>query len=120
MHRLLATAAITAAMLLPVSATPVDAASPSVRYTAFRTPVKRGHTASVTIHTKADLRCTIRMVVNGVTLHPGGARYTNVLGDVSWTWTVAKTTKTGKWPVTVTCQSGSHKGSASRDLKVTA
>ncbi len=120
LHRALITAAMTVTLLLPIATAPVDAAGLSVKYTAFRTPVKRGTTATVTVHSRAHARCSIRMVVNGVSRHPGGAKTTNVLGNASWTWTVPKATKTGTWPVTVTCQSGSHKGSAARGLKVTA
>jgi hypothetical protein len=120
MHRLLTTATMTAAMLLPVAAPPVEAASLSVKYSYFRTPVKRGNIAKVTAHSGADVKCTIKLVVNGVILHPGGAKYTNGSGNVSWSWTVARSTRTGKWPVTVTCQSGTHKGSVSRDLRITA
>jgi hypothetical protein len=111
---------MTAALLLPVATAPVAAAGLSVKVTAFRTPVKRGTTAKVTIHSGADVRCTIKIVVNGVSSHPAGARYTNVVGNATWTWTVPRATKTGTWPVTVTCQSGSHKGSVARNLKVTA
>ena len=119
MHRALITAAMTAALLLPIATAPVDAAGLSVKYTAFRTPVKRGSTTTVSVHTHADIRCKIKVVIKGVTTHPAGARYTNVLGNASWTWTVPKATKAGTWPVTVTCQSGSHRGSAARGMKVT-
>ncbi len=112
---------MSAALLLPIAASPTDAAGIGVKYTTFSTPVKRGATAKVTVHSKADARCNIKMVVNGVTIHPAGmgAKSTSAVGNASWTWTLPKATKTGTWPVTVTCQSGSHKGSVAHSMRVT-
>jgi len=48
-----------------------------------------------------------------------GVKYTSVVGNASWSWTLPKATKTGTWPVMVSCQSGIHKGSVARSLRVT-
>ena len=120
MQRLVATAAISTAMLLPIAA-PVQAAGLGVQLTSISSPVKRGHVVSASAHSAPHARCTIKLVVNGHRLNLGGmgARSTNGSGNVSWSWTVPSSTKTGSWPVTVTCQSGSRSGKATRHLQVT-
>ena len=120
MQRLVATAAISTAMLLPIAA-PVQAAGLGVQLTSLSSPVKRGHVASASAHSGPHLRCTIKLVVNGhaVTASGMGAKNTNGSGNVSWSWTLPSSTRTGSWPVTVTCQSGSRSGKASRHLQVT-
>ena len=123
MQRLLLTSTMIGALVLPIPA--MAAARPDalgVRYTTFRTPVKRGSQASVSIHTSADIKCRIKVVYADGKSHVAGlgSKYTNVVGSATWTWKVPKTTKTGKWPVTVTCQSGSNSGHVARSMKITA
>jgi len=123
MQRLLLTSTMIGALLLPmpaIAANQTDALS--VSYSSFRNPVKRGTQASVSIHTKAHLKCSIKVVYGNGTSHVAGltSKYTNVVGQATWTWLVPKATKTGRWPVTVTCQSGSHSGHAARSMKITA
>jgi hypothetical protein len=120
MQRLIATAAISTAMLLPIAA-PVQAAGLGVQLTSLSSPVRRGHLASASAHSAPHARCTIKLVVNGHRVSAGGmgAKDANGSGNVSWSWTVASSTKTGSWPVTVTCQSGSRSGRASRHMQVT-
>lgn len=107
------------ALLLPMPT--VAAARPaslSVSYTSFQTPVKRGKNASVTIHTGKHVHCSIKVVYANGTSHAAGlgAKYSTASGNASWTWKVPKATQTGRWPVTVTCQSG-H---TSRKMSITA
>jgi hypothetical protein len=121
MRHLLASSAMLAALLLPVPVGTATAASLSVRFTALRTPVARGGTASATVHTATDALCVIRVVYGGVRSHaPGlGARYASPNGNVSWAWTVPRSTPTGSAPVAVTCQSGTRIGQATRTMDVT-
>ena len=120
MRHLFASSALIAAMLLPVPVGSATAASLSVRFTAFRTPVDRGGTAAATVHTAPDALCNIRVVYDGVRSRAAGlgSRYANANGTVSWSWKVPKATPTGTWPVAVTCQSGSRRGDATRYLRV--
>jgi len=120
MQRLVASAAISAAMLLPIAA-PVQAAGLGVQLSSLSSPVKRGHLASASAHSGPHLRCTIKLVVGGHAISASGlgARTTNASGNVSWSWVVPSATRTGSWPVTVTCQSGSRSGKASRHMSVT-
>jgi hypothetical protein len=110
MRNLIASSAMLAALLLPVPVASTTAASLSVRFTALRTPVARGGTAVATVHTAPDALCAIRVVYGGVRSHAAGlgARYANLNGNVSWAWTVPRTTPTGSAPVAVTCQSGAR------------
>jgi hypothetical protein len=122
-QRLLFTGTMVGALLLPMPA--MAAASPdalSVNYTSFSSPVRRGHQASVTIHSGAHYKCSIKVVYANGTSHATGlgSKYTNVVGQATWTWKVPKTTRTGKWPVTVTCQSGSHSGHVGKSMTITA
>lgn len=122
MRRLIATTAMTAALLMPVSAPSVQAAGLAVKFTSFRSPVRLGHKAAATVHSGPDVRCKLKMVINGAT-STVGAKYTNSSGNVSWSWIIPSSTQTGIWPVTVTCrtsQSGSKSGKATKHLTVTA
>lgn len=123
MQRLLITGTIIGALVLPMPA--AAAAHPdalSVRFSSFRNPVQRGHQATVTIHTGAHDKCSIKVVYANGTSHATGlgSKYTNVVGQATWTWKVPKTTRTGKWPVTVTCQSGSRSGHVGKSMTITA
>jgi hypothetical protein len=119
MQRLAATAAISTALLLPIAA-PVQAAGLGVQLTSLSSPVKRGHVASASAHSGPQVRCAIKLVVNGQPISASGlgARYTNGSGKVSWSWTLPNSTPAGRWPVTVTCQSGSRSGKASQRMQV--
>lgn len=120
MKRSVVGSALFATLLLPIPLGSATAASLSVRYTAFRTPVARGGTAAARVHTAPDAFCRIRVVYDGVrSTAPGlGSRYANANGNVGWSWSVPRTTPTGRWPVTVTCQSGSRTGRATEYLRV--
>ena len=67
-------------------------------------------------------QCSIKVVYANGTSHASGlgSKYTNVVGKATWTWKVPQTTRTGKWPVTVTCQSGSRIGHVARSMTITA
>jgi hypothetical protein len=121
MRRFIATSALLAMLLLPQ---PTVAAAPSalsLRFTVFQSPVQRSKTTSVTVHTGANVRCSIRVTYqNGPSSASGlGAKYANALGNVTWRWTVPAKTAPGTWPVSVTCQSGSKSGSVSRGMQIT-
>lgn len=122
MRRFVASSALAAALLLPIPVGSATAASLSVRFTAFRTPVARGGTAAARVRTAPNAFCRVRVVYDGVRSQAAGlgSRYANANGNVSWSWQVPKATPTGRWPVAVTCQSGSRTGRATESLRVTA
>lgn len=125
MKRFVVTAATAATMLMQLPATAMAVTTPDalgVQFTSFRTPVVRGTYGAATVHTKAHAKCSIKIrYASGVSHAAGlGAKSANGSGNVSWSWKVPKATKTGSWPVTVTCQSGSNTGKASKMLQVTA
>lgn len=90
MRRLLLTGAMLRVLLLPEAASAVSAARTSVAYSYFRSPVQRGHQAKVTPHTKADLRCSIKVTYQGGQYRPASlaSRRASSTGNVSWAWIV--------------------------------
>ena len=102
------------------SASPVAAASISVRITSLPA-VERGAHASVTVATKAGARCTISVVYRTGPSHAKGlgAKTVPASGKVSWSWKVPQNTTRGRWPVTIRCTKGSLSGSAIKYLVVT-
>jgi hypothetical protein len=122
-QRTVLTTALVGALLLPAPAS--AAARPDalrVSYSSFRNPVKRRTQASVTVHTGPGLRCSIKVTYADGVIHAAGlgAKQSNGSGRATWTWKVPKATRTGKWPVTVTCQSGGSRGHATRSMSITA
>ncbi|MFN8620572.1 MAG: hypothetical protein U0869_07515 [Chloroflexota bacterium] len=120
MRRLLATGALLAALL---PAPTVQATTPAglvVTYTQFTTPVNRGATAKVAVHTGPHLKCSIKVVYqSGRVSLPGlGTKTSSAAGKVSWSWTVPSSTAKGAYPVTVTCQSGGSAGKAKRSMTI--
>jgi hypothetical protein len=122
LRRHLATAAILGLLLVPAQVNAITpAASYSVKFTTFRTPVARGTQAKVTIHTGPEGKCSIKVVYqDGKVSLPGlGRKTANGSGNATWKWIVPANTTPGAYPVTVTCQSGDHVAKASRKMTVT-
>lgn len=122
MRRHLATAAVLGLLLLPSQLTTVaTAASYSVKYTAFSTPVARGAQAKVSIHTGPEGKCSIKVVYqSGKVSLPGlGAKTASGSGNATWKWIVPAGTTPGTYPVTVTCQSGGHSAKTTRKMTIT-
>jgi len=96
------------ACLLAAAAAALLFASPAVagvRLVNLTTPVAAGHAATLTARVLPPaVRCTI--VVNSRPVsHPAGlsSKRANLLGRVSWTWTVGPNTISGLWPIVVSC-----------------
>jgi hypothetical protein len=106
-------------LLALLLATPVEAASLSVKITSLPA-VYRGHDASATVVTKAGARCAIRVVYKtGVSRAKGlGTKAAPANGRIKWTWKVPQNATRGSWPVTVTCTKGSATGSGKKSLVV--
>lgn len=123
MRRLIVTTAMLVTLLLPQTAGAVTpAADTTVKFTTFRTPVQRGKQAKVTVHTRANLKCSIKVVYQGGKSRAAGlgSKYANGSGNATWTWTVPANTTPKAWPVTVTCQSGGYGVKTSRNMTITA
>jgi hypothetical protein len=125
MKSLIVTVALAAALLLPLPAGAVVHPAPlaiNVKFTSFTSPVARNTYARVTIHTSAHASCKIRVVYSTGKSHASGlgARTANGSGTAHWKWLVDGGTAVGKWPVTVTCQSGEAKARKTRMQTVTA
>lgn len=122
MRRHLASAAILGLLLVPASVSAISpAASYTVKYTTFKTPVARGTQAKVTIHTGPEGKCSIKVVYqSGKVSLPGlGNKTANSSGNATWKWIVPANTTPGTYPVTVTCQSGGHSAKATKQMTIT-
>jgi hypothetical protein len=84
-------------------------------------PIKAGENSQITIITGPNSKCTIVVAYNNVVSKDTGLapKTADVRGSVSWTWTVEKTAKPGKWPVKVTCVRGNKTGYVEGTLEVT-
>jgi hypothetical protein len=109
-----------AAVVLALSvAGNVLAAGLTVTFTSL--PVAyRDNPTHASIKTTAGARCTIRVKYSSGYSHAKGlgAKTAPASGKVTWTWEVGKSTRLGKWPVTVTCTKGSKSGTATRLMTV--
>ena len=122
MRRHLASAAILGLLLVPAQVSAISpAASYSVTFTTFKTPVVRGTQAKVTIHTGPEGKCSIKVSYqNGRVSLPGlGAKTASSSGNATWKWIVPANTTPGTYPVTVTCQSGGHSAKATKQMTIT-
>ena len=123
MRRHLATAAILGLLLVPAQVSAISpAASYTVKYTTFKTPVARGTQAKVTIHTGPEGKCSIKVVYQGgnkVSLPGLGNKTANSSGNATWKWIVPANTTPGTYPVTVRMDDGKG-GATRRTFTVTA
>jgi hypothetical protein len=114
-----------AATLGPTAApTPVPTPTPiplDITKGAMTSPVARGDKATLTIHTAVGADCKIAVEYDSGPSQASGLveKTADASGDVSWTWTVGQTTKTGKWPITVTCFKADRQGVLRTTFEVT-
>jgi hypothetical protein len=67
-----------------------------------------GHIATLRVHADANTRCSIVVVDSTGSNVPGlDPKTTDAAGNVDWTWSVDRSTTTGRWPITVTCGAAS-------------
>jgi hypothetical protein len=72
---------------------------------ALLSPVIAGSNTSITVHTNANSTCTISATYNKVVSKDSGLipKTADDWGNVTWSWTIEKTTPVGTWPVKVIC-----------------
>jgi hypothetical protein len=83
-------------------------------------PVAKGDKATLTIHTAVGADCKIEVEYDSGPSKASGLveKTADAAGDVSWTWTVGQTTKTGSWPITVTCFKENREGTLETSFEV--
>jgi hypothetical protein len=86
----------------------------------FTTPVKPGGNASMTIRTRPDAACSIKVTYKDQQSTDTGLipKTADEFGTVQWTWTVESSRPVGTWPVDVTCALGEMSGYVRGDLEV--
>lgn len=72
--------------------------------------VKPGENASLSIRTNPEAECSIVVKYGTITAVDSGlvAKMADEFGVASWSWTVAASSPTGKWPADVTCKNKKH------------
>lgn len=83
-------------------------------------PVKPGGNASLTIRTRPDAACSVKVTYKDQPSTDGGLipKTADEFGLVQWTWTVESSRPVGTWPVDVTCALGDMSGYVRGDLEV--
>lgn len=83
-------------------------------------PVAPGGNASMTIRTRPDAACSIKVTYKDQPSTDGGLipKTADEFGLVQWTWTVESSRPVGKWPVEVTCALGDKSGYVKGELEV--
>jgi hypothetical protein len=83
-------------------------------------PVKPGGNASLTIRTRPDAACSVKVTYKDQASTDGGLipKTADEFGLVQWTWTVESSRPVGTWPVDVTCALGDMSGYVRGDLEV--
>jgi micrococcal nuclease len=109
-----------ALLLVLALAAPVDAATLTLKFTRFTSPVARSATATVAVLTTAKARCTIGVYYSTTASRAAGlgAKTAPATGRISWSWKIGSNTKKGSWPVKVTCKLGSQTKTISRKIVV--
>lgn len=99
-------------------AKPVGPVGVSVQ--VLTSPVKPGSNASMTIRTRPDAACSIKVTYKDQLSTDGGLipKTADEFGLVQWTWTVETGRPVGTWPVEVTCALGEKSGYVRGDLEV--
>lgn len=87
---------------------------------ALTSPVPPGSNANITIKTRPEATCTIKVTYDDVPSADSGLvdKQADAFGVVSWTWTVDRTAPAGEWPVDVTCAYGELSGFVRGKLQV--
>ncbi len=104
MHRDLSILAIVLAVIVTV--TPLAFAQQlQVRLVNVTSPVAPGKDATLAVQTtpKAACKITVQYASGPITTKGLGPKTADVKGNVRWTWRVGPKTKTGVWPVIVSC-----------------
>lgn len=92
----------------------------AVRVSSRTASVSRNSTASVSIKTSPNSRCSIEVdYKSGPSTASGlGDKTANSTGAVSWSWRVGSNTTRGTWPIYIDCQLGNRSGSVSTSFTV--
>lgn len=88
---------------------------------AFTDSVAQGGDASVTVRTEASAACEIEVLYDSGPSQASGLdpKTASSAGKAIWSWRVGGKTKTGTYPITVTCRLGDKEGVLELELKVT-
>jgi hypothetical protein len=83
-------------------------------------PVAPGSNASVTIRTRPEAACSIKVTYKDQQSNDGGLipKTADEFGTAQWTWTVEIGRPVGKWPVDITCALGEMSGYVRGDLEI--
>lgn len=83
-------------------------------------PVAPGSNASMTIRTRPEAACSIKVTYKDQASTDTGLipKTADEFGTVQWTWTVESSRPVGKWPVDVTCALGEMSAVVRGELEV--
>lgn len=103
----------------PPASTPTPAKL-AVKVTKQTSSVQQSGTASVTIKTKKNARCTIDVeYASGSSAAAGlGTKTADGSGKVTWKWTVGGNTTLGTWPIYITCHLKDRSGNVDTKFRV--
>lgn len=106
---------------LPKPIKPAANAPEQAAIEELESPVAIGSNTSMTVKTNPDSTCTISVSYNGVEAKDSGLtpKPSDVYGNVTWAWTINKTTPAGTWPVKVTCVYNKRSAVVIGDLQIT-
>lgn len=95
--------------------TPIPTPTPiplDVTKGGMTSPVAKGDKATLTVHTAVGADCKIVVEYDSGPSQASGLveKTADTNGDVSWSWTVGQTTKSGTYPITVTCFKAERQG----------
>ena len=87
---------------------------------SMTSPVAKGDKATLTIHTAVGADCKIVVEYDSGPSKASGLveKTADDAGDVSWSWTVGQTTRSGTWPITVTCFKAEREGTLETTFEV--
>ena len=87
---------------------------------ALLSPAALGTNTSISVRTTPTSHCRIEVKYNNVLATDSGLtpKDADVYGNVSWAWTISKSTPLGKWPVRVFCELNGKSGQVIGDLEV--
>jgi hypothetical protein len=117
-----------AATVAPPTPTPTPAPTPDptplpmdVTSEAFTDTAAQNKTASVTVRTEAQAKCTIEVLYDSGPSQAAGLdpKSATSAGKVIWSWRVGSNTAPGVYPVTIVCTLDDHEGTLELDFTVT-
>jgi len=116
-----APASVQPAPVLPKPTAPGANAPEGVSVEAVTNPVTLGNNGSIVVSTNAGSTCSILVKYGGAASTDSGLapKKSDVYGNVSWSWTVPKTTPVGTWPIVVTCVYNGRSGVVDSSFVVT-